>query len=270
MTISTKIAYHLDELEDAQTPSAAAHNLPVILNNEQSILDVGCGVGQTLVALNLDSAHHLVGVDIEPEPLAYGSEHFTHINYAQARAEQLPFASASFDLILSRVSLPYTNIPVALDEMQRVLTPGGRVWLSLHTQQFTLSQLRDSIKRGYIKDVVFRCYVFANSWSFSLFGKLFRFPLNRKRCESFQTNKSMRKALLKHGFDNIQFKRGRHFEVTAHKVNPLARPLNSDQATSRHATQSPVASATSGPVVSREQHSSEPTSVDNQPKLEEV
>ena len=226
MTNTTKIAYHLGELEDAQTPSCHAHNIPVVLPDDQSILDVGCGLGQTLVALNLDSTHNLVGIDIDPEPLEYGSKHFNSIQYAQARAEQLPFANASFDLVLSRVALPYTNIPVVLNEMQRVLEPGGRVWLTLHTQRFTLSQLRDSIKRGNIKDVLFRCYVVVNSYGFSQFGKMFNFPLNRKRCESFQTDKSMRKALLKHGFTNIDIKRGRHFEVTANKVLKKKVPAN--------------------------------------------
>lgn len=218
MTDSRRIAYHLSELKIAQLPSDKDYILPAVTSDDQCILDVGCGIGQTLVGLNLDDSHALSGIDIEPDALAYGKAHFDDIHFSQARAEQLPFGDDSFDMVFSRVALPYTHIPNALNEMHRVLEPGGKLWLSLHTFEFTLQQLRDSIMKRKYKDIVYRCYVITNSVLHLSCGKTFRFPFNTERCESFQTVKSMRKELLKRGFIDIDIKRGKHFEVIARKA----------------------------------------------------
>jgi ubiquinone/menaquinone biosynthesis C-methylase UbiE len=49
-----------------------------------------------------------------------------------AAAEHLPYGNSEFDLVISRVSLPYTDLPKAAREMRRVLRTGGRIWLALH------------------------------------------------------------------------------------------------------------------------------------------
>lgn len=216
MEVSERIAYHLEELKTARTPSSEHHIMPDVRNDDLAILDVGCGIGQTLVSLDLDSNHSLVGVDIEQEALVYGRNQYASVNYANCTAESLPFQDDSFDLVISRVALPYTNIPESLAEMQRVLRPGGRVWITLHPMHMTLRQLRDSIKRLKVKDVVFRCYVLLNGTLFHLLGKQLPFPINGKY-ESFQTSSSTIAALERTGFENLNVQRGRHFLVTGEK-----------------------------------------------------
>lgn len=219
MQTTPKIAYHLAELDIARTPDAPEHILPIVLAKDKTILDVGCGIGQSLIALDLDGSHTLVGIDIDLEALSYGAEHFPQIHYSHSNAETLPFSSAYFNLILSRVALPYTEIPVALQEMHRVLKPNGRIWITLHPAAMTWRQWLHSVKSLNVKDVIFRSYVLMNGYRFHLVGKLFRFPLKQRQCESFQTPRAMRMALREAGFTDILIQRDRHFLLTAVKIS---------------------------------------------------
>ncbi|MBX2839753.1 MAG: class I SAM-dependent methyltransferase [Gammaproteobacteria bacterium] len=200
--MSTKIDYHLLELEISQAPSNEHHSLPVAESDELSILDIGCGIGQTLVSMNLDKERFLVGIDIDFESLSYGKERFEHPNYLSASADSLPFDNGSFDLVISRVALPYTNIPKAIHECSRVLKPGGRLWLTLHPAQKTIDQLKEAIKTGNVKNTVCRCYILLNGLCFHYFGKVYKCPINRQY-ESFQTSTGMLKQLSSVGFQSI-------------------------------------------------------------------
>jgi ubiquinone/menaquinone biosynthesis C-methylase UbiE len=95
------------------------------------ILDAGCGTG--FLSLELASrGHRVTGIDFAPEMLAQArrkaAEQPASIRFDEADAEQLPFASGSFDLVVSRHvlwTLPHPE--AAIDEWIRVLRPGGRV-----------------------------------------------------------------------------------------------------------------------------------------------
>jgi ubiquinone/menaquinone biosynthesis C-methylase UbiE len=94
-------------------------------------LDAGCGTG--FLSLELASrGHRVTGVDFAPAMLAEArrkaSEQRAAIRFEDADAEQLPFASGSFDLVVSRHvlwTLPHPE--EAIDEWIRVLRPGGRL-----------------------------------------------------------------------------------------------------------------------------------------------
>jgi hypothetical protein len=58
-------------------------------------------------------------------------------------------------------------------------------------------------KAGRIKDVIFSTYILANGLLFHWTGRQIRFPLNRRRCESFQTVLGMRRALRMRGLDVV-------------------------------------------------------------------
>lgn len=215
--MDSKISYHLRELELARNPQSHHNALPEFSKDHQSILDIGCGIGQTLVVSRREDNKLLVGMDIDMECLSYGRSQFDEIKFINGTAEQLPFQNQSFDFVISRVALPYTNIPQSLAEISRVLKKNGTAWITLHTFSLVANHLVQSIKTFRFKDVIYRTYVLANGIFFHFFGRLFSL-LPGNRYESFQTASSMEKCMKQAGFIDISVQiDGDHFLCTARK-----------------------------------------------------
>lgn len=199
--------YHLNELKVALDPNDPRRILPDA-QGAKRILDIGCGAGQTLIALGKPG--FCAGVDIDVDALRLGVEWNSDLNFAAARGEWLPFQTGSFDFVCSRVALPYMDVPVALREARRVLQRGGRLWLSLHDLEMPLERFRNSEWKGRL----FALYVIANGAALHFGGRTFPF-VNGNR-ESFQTEGGMRRALVRAGFIDVRFQRTeRHFTAMA-------------------------------------------------------
>jgi SAM-dependent methyltransferase len=87
------------------------------------ILDVGCGRKPYFPLFRPFSSEY-VGIDVK-----------THATLADcaASAEALPFADASFDLVVSTQALGYVgHLRHALRDIYRVIKPGGQILVSLH------------------------------------------------------------------------------------------------------------------------------------------
>ena len=207
-------AYHIEELRIAASADDPRRTLPPISPGFKRILDVGCGAGQTLIASHVGPGVIAIGVDLDLAALRLGRELGTHIHFVCATGEELPFKDAHFDLVISRVSLPYMRASKALPEIARVTRPGGSLWMVLHPFSMVWRQLRSSVLSLNLADVVFRLYVIANGLFFHFWGKEFVFPRGR-RCESFQTAKGIKRALRAAGFDDIKVCEEQHFVVTA-------------------------------------------------------
>lgn len=208
--------YHLRELEIARSPNDPRHVMPVIQPKHRRILDVGCGAGQTLVASDLAPGVRAVGIDIDQEALALGAELSDQVHFVAGSAEVLPFADASFDLVIARVVLPLTYIPTAVTEMGRVLASGGDVWLVLHSLGRTVELLVSNFRHLELKKAAYRSYVLANGAMYHLTGRMAPFP-SSGRYETFQTDCSIERELRRAGFGAIQTTRGYHYVVTATK-----------------------------------------------------
>jgi ubiquinone/menaquinone biosynthesis C-methylase UbiE len=95
------------------------------------VLDAGCGTG--FLSFELAArGHRVTGVDFAPAMLAEARrkavERSVSIRFEAGDAEQLPFVSGSFDLVVSRHvlwTLPHPEAAIA--EWIRVLRPGGRL-----------------------------------------------------------------------------------------------------------------------------------------------
>src|SRR5712692_8593206 len=95
-------------------------------------LDAGCGTGFLTFELAA-RGHHVTGVDFAPSMIAEARRKsaelgVSSVRFEEADAEQLPFAPARFDLVISRHllwTLPHPE--AAIDEWIRVLRPGGRL-----------------------------------------------------------------------------------------------------------------------------------------------
>ncbi len=94
-------------------------------------LDAGCGTG--FLSFQLAArGHRVVGVDFAPamieEARRKSAPYADRVRFEHGDVEQLPFAPASFDLVISRHllwTLPHPE--AAIDEWIRVLRSGGRL-----------------------------------------------------------------------------------------------------------------------------------------------
>ncbi len=197
---------HLAEFRIALDPSHPRHILPPPLPASYRVLDVGCGAGQILIAAYPDRQTY--GLDVNLDLLKAGTSLTGTVSFACGSAERMPYRDACFDAVIARVSLPYTNIGRSLQEIRRVLRPGGLLWATLQTSGMVWSRFR----RAGWKDRVFCAYILINSMMFHLVQKEFA-VLGRR--ETFQTARGIRKTLERAGFRDIAIRRDRHFLVTA-------------------------------------------------------
>jgi ubiquinone/menaquinone biosynthesis C-methylase UbiE len=83
-------------------------------------LDVGCGAGKSSKALR-PFADMVIGLEPSRNMLRFNNSPMTVV----ARAEELPFAAGTFQLVTAAGSLNYVDNRLFLPEAARVLTPGG-------------------------------------------------------------------------------------------------------------------------------------------------
>jgi len=97
-------------------------------NESTSVLEVGCGPGR-FAALLASLGYRVTAVDPFSFPEWDIIKKRTAVSFMdQVRAEALPFESASFDHVTCIATLHYVANPAAaLDEMRRVIRPGGRL-----------------------------------------------------------------------------------------------------------------------------------------------
>ena len=89
------------------------------------ILDLGCGKGRFARRL-IERGAEVIGLDPSAGMLAKA----TGLDRVRGSATRLPFATQSFDAVIAVEvieHLPAKGVGAALDEMQRVLKPGGRL-----------------------------------------------------------------------------------------------------------------------------------------------
>jgi SAM-dependent methyltransferase len=168
------------------------------------VLDVGCGAGQELLPF-APSAATCVGVDLSPEAGRAGRELFgglglnTKVAFARAIAEALPFRSNSFDLVICRLALPYTDNAQALAEMARVLVPKGMLLLKIHHARFYLRKFRSGLLTGDVLSMAHAGRVLAAGLVYHLTGRQVR---NRfLSSETFQTERLLRRELNRCGLE---------------------------------------------------------------------
>ena len=97
---------------------------------EQRVLDVACGTGALArsVAPTVGPAGRVVGLDINPGMLAVAERLAPAIEWQQGSAEALPFDNDAFDAVICQFGLMlFTDPQAALQEMVRVLSPGGHL-----------------------------------------------------------------------------------------------------------------------------------------------
>jgi SAM-dependent methyltransferase len=100
----------------------------------RDVADVGCGAGSFASALAYRGAR-VTGIEISEEQLAAARarDDVAGVTFAVGRAEELPLADASQDVVVFMRSLHHVEVERmddGLREARRVLRPGGAVWVA--------------------------------------------------------------------------------------------------------------------------------------------
>lgn len=100
------------------------------------VLELGCGNGALLRrASELTDQHgkrlDFIGIDLANILPSGGTERIQL--YGGVAMEQLPYADAGFDLVISQYAIEYSDWQRSLAEMTRILRPGGKFSLLMHS-----------------------------------------------------------------------------------------------------------------------------------------
>lgn len=116
------------------------------LSEAKSVLDVGCGEGRFCRQLR-ELGYQTVGVDIVEAFIDAARSSDPDGEYQIGAVEALPFERGQFDLVISYLTLlDFNDLDAAMDEMIRVLRPGG--WLLA----CTLNPFMTSIEYPWARD----------------------------------------------------------------------------------------------------------------------
>ncbi len=100
------------------------------------VLDVGCGAGDDLIALAhiVGPAGRVTGIDnsqLMVDTAGRRAEHLAWVSTRKGDGNAIPFPDQSFDACRADRVFIHLHAPeVALDEMLRVLRPGGRILIA--------------------------------------------------------------------------------------------------------------------------------------------
>jgi len=99
------------------------------IDDTTSVLDVGCGTGQTSAYIAENYRCYVTSLDSNKIMLDKAKQRFSSlqipIEVKQGNTENLPFDNASFDVILSESVITFTDISKTIPEFIRVLKSSG-------------------------------------------------------------------------------------------------------------------------------------------------
>lgn len=194
---------------------AGAHGLDV--------LDVGCGQGIDLARYALAGARP-TGVDLTPRHVELASAHLESMGLAVtvlvADAESLPFPDDTFDRVSSNGVLHHTSdMPAALQEIHRVLRPGGVVRIIVynrHSFHYLLSQF---LTHGLLTGKLFR----ERSMTGVLSTTVERTSVGARPLVRVYSPRQVREMLEQAGFEAVTA-RPRHFRASDTPITRLLAP----------------------------------------------
>ena len=169
----------------------------------ERVLDIGCGAGQELFPFLEKTAAVCVGIDNSPELGKVTKTNFANEKnafFVRSEGEKLPFADASFDVVLCRVALPYMNNRETIAEVARILKSGGVFLLKTHAPSFYFGMLPERLKTLSVKQIAYPLICLAASLWHLLTGKQLQKGFWQGK-EIFQTRAFLEKEFKRNGLE---------------------------------------------------------------------
>jgi 2-polyprenyl-3-methyl-5-hydroxy-6-metoxy-1,4-benzoquinol methylase len=138
------------------------------------VLEIGCGMGTDAAQFAAAGAAY-TGVDLTDAAVALARENFERRGlqgtFVAANAEHLPFPDDSFDHVYSFGVIHHTTRPAAIvDEIRRVLAPGGTVTVMLYNRNSINYRVEIMVLRKLGR------LLLRPAWAPALLAKLLRLP----------------------------------------------------------------------------------------------
>lgn len=130
--VYAQLRRNLDKFNDALLSLASPQQ-------DERVLDIACGDGEPALTLarRVGPQGKVLGIDLAERMVEAARSHakaaeLENVSFEVMDAEQLSLPESTFDLVTCRFGLQIVTDPdLALEEMQRVLKPGGRVALAV-------------------------------------------------------------------------------------------------------------------------------------------
>ena len=195
----------------AKSDAASRYALVSAVENIEvkRVLDIGCGAAQELLPFLERTKAFCVGIDIADslgevtKTVFKLNDDAQKVGFSRANGASLPFADASFDVVLCQIAIPYMNNRQTIAEVARVLRPGGVFLLKIHAPAFYFGMLPERFKTLNPKQIAYPLICLAGSVWHSLTGKQLEKGFWRGK-EIFQTRRFLKREFSK---NNLRIER---------------------------------------------------------------
>lgn len=129
----------------------------VSIKGKKQILDDGCGSGRYSLALKSMGCQQVTGIDISQNSISFANKMNSfgnEVKFQQGSVLELPFENEQFDFVYSNGVLHHTlDTYQGLQEIFRVLQPGGSMWLYLYGGKESLFWDLTDLCRNILKNI---------------------------------------------------------------------------------------------------------------------
>jgi SAM-dependent methyltransferase len=144
-TKATWMAGDFGKIARSYEPGAAEFIARLNLRPGERVLDVACGTGNLAIPAARSGAR-VTGIDIAPNLLeqaqAWAHAEGLTIGFEEGNAEQMPYADAAFDAVVTMFGAMFAPRPDAVAaELMRVCRPGGRIAMANWTPDGFIGQM---------------------------------------------------------------------------------------------------------------------------------
>lgn len=149
------------------------------LDKHKKYLDAGCGIGAWIIFLK-EQGYNVEGIDVAARIVRALTEYNPDLKVKVASVTRIPYPDNDLDGVLAIGTLEYVEdkIPDALQEMRRVLKPGGMLFTEVPIANtirrliyMPLKRLEKIIKENQGKTATFANYLFDPSELTQLLNK---------------------------------------------------------------------------------------------------